>query len=617
MRTNTEEKPKRRKSKKDRSSRIRLRVAPLILGFFCLLLIISYVFLGTFLPSSSNTLDELTHDCIDSAADVFCNAAKELKENCKYYGASCRKTCGLCETSGDEKKIARHEKVTSPQEIISQSPDEAAEPAILDLVDEQLRTEYNFELGEIGKDGEPIAVFPEKWKKDVETMFQTAFNDYKTHCWGKDEIWPVKQRCHNWVSLGLTIVDNLDALHLLGMIDEFNEAREWVDENLRFDEDRFVSFFETIIRVLGGLLSAYDMSNDQMFLDKAVELADKLMPAFDSPTGIPYGQINLRTGKKRNPGWTGGSTLLAEVGTIQMEFWFLSNRTGDSKYFEKAQHVIDLLDFEHPSQNLPPLHFPGLYPVYIDPKTLKSKTSHITWGGLGDSFYEYLLKMWILTGKSHEQYRRMYVTSVKGMLENLWKTVGGYSYISEWRKGAGNVNKMDHLACFAGGLLALGVKEGAVHGEEAALHLRRARELAFTCHSMYSTMKSGLSPDSVKFEKGQMILADNFYLLRPETVETFYILYQVTKDDMYRKWGWEIYQRIVQHCRVKGWGFAPVKNVDRHKPKIDAEGKMQSFLLAETFKYLWLLFNDDEVLPLNRFVFNTEAHPLSVYSSSK
>jgi len=615
MRIKTEEKPKRRKSKKDRSSR-RLRVVPLILGFFCLLLIISYVFLGTFLPSSSNILEKLTHDCIDSAADVFCNAAKELKENCKHYGLSCRKTCGLCETNGDEEtKKAGREKVKSAIPQSSAEETESAAEEVLDLGDEQLRGKYNFELGEIGKEEAPITVFPEKWKLDVEGMFQTAFNDYKTHCWGMDEIWPVKKRCHNWVSLGLTIVDNLDVLHLLGMTDEFNAAREWVSENLRFDDNRFVSFFETIIRVLGGLLSAYDMSNDQMFLDKAVELADRLMPAFDSPTGIPYGQINLRTGEKRNPGWTGGSTLLAEAGTIQMEFWYLSNRTGDSKYFEKAQHVINILDFEHPSQNLPALPLPGLYPVYIDPKTLRAKTSHITWGGLGDSFYEYLLKMWILTGKSHEQYRRMYVAAVKGMLEHLWKTVGGYSFIAEWRKGGRTIDKMDHLACFAGGLLALGVKEGAVNGEEAALHLRRARELAFTCHSMYSTMNSGLSPDSVKFGNGQMILGDNFYLLRPETVETFFVLYQVTKDDMYRKWGWEIYQRIVQHCRVKGWGFAPVKNVDRHKPEKDAEGKMQSFLLAETFKYLWLLFNDDIVLPLNRFVFNTEAHPLSVYSS--
>jgi len=613
MRTNIEEKSKRRKSKKERSSRSRVRIAQLILGFFCLLLVISYVFLGTFLPSSTNTLDDFTHDCIDSAADVFCNAAKELRENCKYFGSACRKTCGLCKTNGAEKKSAGEERDTTPTDIAPVKNSESKVEKVLDLGTEELMRQYNFELGEIGKDGTPVTVFPEKWKQEVEDMFRTAFGDYKTHCWGMDELWPVKQKCHNWVSMGLTIVDNLDALHLLGMMEEFNEAREWVNDNLRFDENRFISFFETIIRVLGGLLSAFDMSNDQMFLDKAVKLADRLLPAFDSPTGIPYGQINLRTGEKRNPGWTGGSTLLAEVGTIQMEFWFLSNRTGDSKYFEKAQHVIDLLDFEHPSQNLPPLPLPGQYPVYIDPKTLKSKTSHITWGGLGDSYYEYLLKMWILTGKSHDQYRRMYVASVKGMLENLWKTAGGYSYISEWRKGSKNVHKMDHLACFAGGLLALGVKEGAVKGEEAALHLRRARELAYTCHSMYSTMKSGLSPDSVKFDKGHMILGDNFYLLRPETVETLYILYKVTKDDIYRKWGWEIYQKIVQHCRVKGWGFVPVKHVDKHHPKKDPEGKMQSFLLAETFKYLWLLFNDEDVLPLHRFVFNTEAHPLSVY----
>jgi len=621
MRTKTEEKSKRRKSKKDRSKKDRscknpAGVAPILLGFFCLLLIISYVFLGTFLPSSSNTLNELTHDCIDSAADVFCNAAKKLKENCKYFGSSCRKTCGLCETNGAEnKKIPDLLNLASSSEKMSPRPSEVTGTAVEEVLpDMGILSEYNFDLGEIGKDDATIAVFPNKWKEEVEGMFRTAFEDYKTHCWGMDELWPVKKKCHNWVSLGLTIVDNLDTLYLLGMMTEFDEARQWVNNSLRFDDNRFVSFFETIIRVLGGLLSAYDLSNDKMFLGKAVDLADRLMPAFDSPTGIPFGQVNLRTGEKRNPGWTGGSTLLAEAGTIQIEFWFLSNRTGDPKYFEKAQHVINTLDFQHPSQTLSPLPLPGQYPVYIDPKTLKSKTNHITWGGLGDSFYEYLLKMWILTGKSHDQYRRMYVESVTGMLENLWKTTGPYSYIAEWRKAGGILRKMDHLACFAGGLLALGVKEGAVKGEKAVLHLRRARELAFTCHSMYSTMLSGLSPDSVRFDKGRMILGDNFYLLRPETVETFYVLYQVTKDDIYRKWGWEIFQKIIQHCRVEGWGFTPVKNVDRRHPEKDAEGKMQSFLLAETFKYLWLLFNDENVVPLDRFVFNTEAHPISVYS---
>jgi len=609
MLVNQEEKSKRRKNKKERSLSFRSRAKPLFLGIFCLLLFISYAFLGTFLPSSSEKeiLDELTHDCIDSAADVFCMAARKLKENCKYFGTSCRKTCGLCETNGAEKLSSRNE-----QEPFSGTKGSRE----MGLESEDDETVYDFELGEVGKDEAPISVFPDKWKGEVESMFREAYGDYKTHCFGKDEIWPVKQKCHNWVSMGLTIVDSLDSLHLLGMIDDFNDGRDWVRDNLRFDENRFISFFETIIRVLGGLLSAYDVSNDRIFLDKAVELADKLIPAFNSETGIPFGQINLRTGEKRNPGWTGGSTLLAEAGTIQMEFWYLSNKTGDTKYFEHAQHVIDILDFEHPSDNIPPLPFPGQYPVYINPKSLKAKTMHITWGGLGDSYYEYLLKMWILTGKSHEQYRRMYVASANGMLENLWKTEGEYSYISEWRKGAGYVKKMDHLTCFAGGLLALGVKEGAVTGKVATLHLRRAKELAYTCHSMYSRMKSGLSPDSVKFSNGDMKSGDDFYLLRPETVETFFVLYQVTKDDIYRKWGWEIFQKIVQHCKVDGWGFAPVKSITKRHPKKDPEGKMQSFLLAETFKYLWLLFNDEEVLPLDRFVFNTEAHPLSVYNTN-
>merc|ERR1719464_1055747 len=145
----------------------------------------------------------------------------------------------------------------------------------------------------------------------------------------------------------------------------------------------------------------------------------------------------------------------------------------------------------------------------------------------------------------------MYQKSVRGMLDNLWKSDGQYSYVAEFKSGT--IPKMDHLVCFLGALLALGVKHGAVVGEEAALHMQRAKELAFTCYSMYTTTASGLAPDHVRFSGGAMRSTDNFYHLRPETVETFFVLFVITKDEKFRGWGHDILQAINKYASLEDW----------------------------------------------------------------
>jgi hypothetical protein len=99
--------------------------------------------------------------------------------------------------------------------------------------------------------------------------------------------------CSNWLQQGLTLVDSLDTLHIMGLHDEFKRARDWVASSLNFDNGRGVSLFETVIRILGGLLSAFDFSKDRVFLDKAKDLGDRLLPAFNTPTGLPNAEINL------------------------------------------------------------------------------------------------------------------------------------------------------------------------------------------------------------------------------------------------------------------------------------------------------------------------------------
>ena len=101
---------------------------------------------------------------------------------------------------------------------------------------------------------------------------------------------------------------------------------------------------------------------------------------------------------------------------------------------------------------------------------------------------------------------------------------------------------------------------------------------------------------------------------RPETVESLFVLYRVTRDPLYRDWGWEILQAFNRHSRVDSGGFVALQQVNRKYPqRID---RMESFFLSETLKYLFLLFSDDaDIFPLDEWVFNTEAHPLPIWTS--
>ena len=174
-------------------------------------------------------------------------------------------------------------------------------------------------------------------------------------------------------------------MHVMGLTAEFDRASAWLSSNLRFETSMMTSFFETTIRVLGGLVSAYDLSGSAVLLDKARLLGDKLLPAFNTPTGIPLAQINLATGGTAPLSWTGGSSLLAELGTCQMEFFALSARTHSDKYALTSQKPLDVIDRSRPA-------IAGLYPIYISPTTGQFTNNRVAWGAMGDSFYEYLVR---------------------------------------------------------------------------------------------------------------------------------------------------------------------------------------------------------------------------------
>jgi len=401
--------------------------------------------------------------------------------------------------------------------------------------------------------------------------FNHAYGGYRSTCFGSDEYHPVSRRCSDWLRSGVTIIDSLSTMWVMGLKDEFKQGRDWVESH--FDPSRImtqVSVFETIIRVLGGLLSAYDLSKDIMFLNKAQSLADRLLPAFHTESGIPRSQINPSNGDASDFGWTGGNSLLAEMGTVQVEFAYLAYHTKEKKYFDIAQRIIDHLDGL-------PKQFEGLYPIYVNHRTGQFQNSKITWGAMGDSFYEYLLKMWLLTGKKSSQYRRMYLSSVDGMMRYLVSSSSsGMKWIADLEGGA-KQEKMDHLVCFVPGLLTLGVYSNITEDESIAnKHLQLAMDLMETCMKMYTSFGLGLTPEYVRFYDDNIQPGDPSFKLRPETVESLFIMYRLTKKQKYREYGWAIFQAIETYAKTET-GYSGLSDC-RSKGLFD--DRMESFFLG-------------------------------------
>jgi len=287
----------------------------------------------------------------------------------------------------------------------------------------------------------------------VKKAMKFAWSAYEQYAFGMDEILPESMSGSNgWGGFGTTLVDSLDTLWLMDMKEEFQRARDWVRDSLNNNRNRMVSFFETTIRSLGGLLSAYDWSGDEVFLEKAHDLGKRLFRAVDSNAlGIPYGQVNLATGAVHNIPWTGDNSIVAEFGTVQMEFRLLARLTGNAEFKEKTEKVYEIL------KNMNPPH--GLYPYFVRNSGARPEFSNdkLTFGAMGDSFYEYMLKVWLQGGRTEDVYREMYDHSMQGMHDELLQvsSPSGLVFIAD--KNSGQLDtKMDHLVCFMGGLLALG-----------------------------------------------------------------------------------------------------------------------------------------------------------------
>ncbi|XP_060069698.1 endoplasmic reticulum mannosyl-oligosaccharide 1,2-alpha-mannosidase-like [Ylistrum balloti] len=444
----------------------------------------------------------------------------------------------------------------------------------------------------------------------VVDAFRFAWNAYKKYAWGHDEFHPITRTHSEWFGVGLTIVDSLDTLVILGLKPEYDDAREWVANELTFEKDKDVNLFEITIRVLGGLLATYHLTGDDLFKEKAVDLGNRLLPCFNSPSKVPFSDVNMMTSRAHAPRW-GPDSSTSEVTTIQLEFRDLSRVTKDDKYENAVMTVSEHI------HSLPKKD--GLVPIFVNANTGSFRgTSTITFGARGDSYYEYLLKQWIQTGKTINMFKDDFMEAIDGVKKHLLResSPSKLLYLGELLGSRTFSPKMDHLVCYLPGTMALGYKNGL-----PADHFDIAKRLTETCFQMYARMPTKLSPEIVYFSqaaqsKEDLIVKapDAHNLLRPETVESLFYMYRFTGDKKYQDMGWTIFQAFLKHTKVENGGFSSIHNVKAAKATF--RDKLESFFLAETLKYLYLLFGDDSsLIPLDKFVFNSEAHPLPIYSS--
>src|SRR4029078_13362772 len=380
-----------------------------------------------------------------------------------------------------------------------------------------------------------------KLAAEVKAEFLHAWNGYKKYAWGHDDLKPLSKTYHDWYPqpLLMTPVDALDTMMLMELNDEATATKHYILENLSFDKNIEVQNFDITIRLLGGLLTNYQLTGDKRFLTLAEDLGNRLLPVFNSPTGMPYRYVNLKTGKVSKP-----ISNPAETGTLIIEFGTLSKLTGKPIFFEKAKRA--LVETYNRRSKI------GLVGEWINVETgaWTNTDSHIS--GAIDSYYEYLLKCWLLFGD--QDCKRMWGESITAINKYLADAIRVEYEVQLWY-GHADMNTGARRATTYGALDAFFPAVLALSGD-----LKRAGLLQDSSYRMWN--HAGIEPE--EFDYVARKITSPGYPLRPEIVESTYYLYRYTKDEKYLLMGEKLWRDFVKHCRTEE-GYAALKNVETKK----------------------------------------------------
>ncbi|KAJ5090874.1 hypothetical protein N7532_009558 [Penicillium argentinense] len=499
----------------------------------------------------------------------------------------------------------------------------------------------------------------------VKDAFQRCWDSYKSIAWPTDELAPLSGLPRNVLGAwGTTLIDNLDTLWIMDMKEDFEKAVAAVSEiNFEDTPSPEINTHEVNVRILGGLLSAYDLSADKQLLNKAVDVGDMLYAAFDTPNRMPIIHWDLHKAARQEEQQAEEVVSASELGSFVLEFTRLSQITGDPKYFDAAQHVMTKFDQLQGQTKLS-----GMWPVILNPRAEVFSGDVYTMGAEVDSLYKDIPRAYALLSGQVPIYRKMYERTTRTAAshsffrplnaENKGILLPGSVRVSITQNGKQRTTlqaQAHYRGCFAGGMFAMGGQLFNI-----PIHRQIADNLVDGCIWAQKTMPMGIMPEVFEtipcesqrscpwnewlwkqevrkkasnqqnadltlnidafikdhnLPKGIIAVTDTRYNLRPEMIESMFILYRTTGREDLLDIAWEMFENIQNATHVPN-GNAAIVDVTVDAAPIHSDS-MESHWMSQTLKYFYLMFSAPDLISMDEYVFNSGGHPFKMPGSTK
>lgn len=409
---------------------------------------------------------------------------------------------------------------------------------------------------------------------DVVKQMKESWNSYKLYAWGHDELMPLSQSFKdNYAeSFLFTPLAAFSTLKLMKLESEAKDCKELILTQLSFEKDFDVNHAEMVHVVLGGLISAYELDGDPKFLTMATTLADKMLPVFKASWGLAFRNINLKTGVA-----SGETASPDEIGGLMLEYGKLSKITNDPKYFNAAKSTAVNLYNKKSKLNLLGATFDIKAGTWINPE------SHIMEGM--DIFFADLYKSAVLFNDA--ELMNMHTVCNDAIIKYLkeFTNMGTWYELGNMNYGTQVHPEFSAAACSFPSLLAV---SGNIKEAESLM------ESVIKYWTEYS-----IAPEQMNYKTKQVIAAS--YLLRPQALQSAYVIYKETSKPRYQKAGEVMYSTIVKFCKNSSGGFAALRDV-RTLEKMD---QMDYYFYSATLKYAYLLFNEEARAEADKYVLSS------------
>ncbi|MEY9844396.1 glycoside hydrolase family 47 protein [Streptacidiphilus sp. MAP5-3] len=420
----------------------------------------------------------------------------------------------------------------------------------------------------------------------IKAEYLHGWNGYCAKAWGHDELMPLSGGHNDFFApghtFGLSMVEALDTLYVMGCDAELARSQAWVEAHLDPTQDVDIHVFEAVIRLVGGLLASHLATRSKALLTRARELADRLLPAFtSSPTGIPYTHVNLRTGQVQ-----GREVPLAEAGTSMMEFGLLSRLVGDSRYYDASLRAYRAVLARRSALDL--------LGTTIDAETGRwlDRTS-IAPNPPADSFCEYL---WgggkLLNDAQLTQWYRMLTRAVQTHQTDVRGGLPWYHPVDATTGARTGGTVQSELASFYAGLLGKG---GDLPRGEAYF---RSWTAVLDRHPVL--------PETIDYATFGVV--DCGAQLRPEYANSAFDLWRLTRDPGYKAAAWRWFENMRTHHRVAG-GYTVIDDMRPARPVLG--DLTPGYWFAENLKYLWLMFSGTPRFDYRTGILSTEGKILA------